>query len=221
MDRFNQQAVLRTAEGFGIQHVWLVQQPVESADDEGAFSHGVTKGAWRWLSLRRFYSARACIDALRESGREIWTTDLGSEASEASIAALRPLPASLAIVMGRESDGVSPEMHAAASRRLRLPMHGFTESFNLTVATGLMLQRLLDACPEARGDLDEAERAALRRVWYERLASEERREEYLAWVDRPPPPLEELAPPPELKRPRMPRNLERRLLARRRDELED
>ena len=40
-----------------------------------------------------------------------------------------------------------------ADRLIFLPMHGFTESLNVSVATALVLQRLLDACPESRGQL--------------------------------------------------------------------
>jgi hypothetical protein len=49
-------------------------------------------------------------------------------------------------------------------------MFGFTESFNLSVATALLLQRMFDACPEARGDLPESEKAVIRASWFERLS---------------------------------------------------
>ena len=59
-------------------------------------------------------------------------------------------PARLAIIAGRESDGISAEMRAAADRLLYLEMHGFTESYNLSVASALVLQRLLDAAAGVR-----------------------------------------------------------------------
>lgn len=80
------------------------------------------------------------------------------------------MPARLALVIGRESDGVSKEMIAACDKRVYLPMHGFTESFNLSVACALLLQKLFDVCPEARGDLPDAEKAALREVWFGELS---------------------------------------------------
>jgi SpoU rRNA Methylase family len=84
------------------------------------------------------------------------------------------LPDKLAVVMGREMDGVSEQMLLAADRQIYLPMFGFTESFNLSVATALVLQRLFDLCPEARGDLvrrrDPAAVGALRTSWLEKLA---------------------------------------------------
>jgi hypothetical protein len=64
----------------------------------------------------------------------------------------------------------SKAMLAAADRRVFLPMYGFTESFNVSVAAALVLQRLLDAAHESRGQLPAAELAALRLQWYTELA---------------------------------------------------
>ena len=58
----------------------------------------------------------------------------------------------------------------AASRAVFLPMFGFMESLNVSVAAALVMQRLLDLCPEARGDLGVSERAVLRSRWYDQLA---------------------------------------------------
>lgn len=48
---------------------------------------------------------------------------------------------------------MEPEFIAASTKRVYLPMFGFTESFNLSVATALVLQRLFDWFPELRGSL--------------------------------------------------------------------
>merc|ERR1712039_160184 len=72
-----------------------------------------------------------------------------------------PLPR-LALVMGAEGDGVSDEILALASRAVFLPMSGFMQSLNVAVACGMLLQRLFDLCPEARGDLEPKDRAALK-----------------------------------------------------------
>ena len=87
--------------------------------------------------------------------------------------------------MGRELDGVSPAFLAASSRLVFLPMFGYTESFNVSVATALTLQRLFDICPAARGQMDGDERRELRRLWYEKLACRlERREAFMSWVEK-------------------------------------
>ncbi len=46
------------------------------------------------------------------------------------------------LVMGSEGPGLSPELAAACSRRVRIPMAGRLDSLNLAVATGLMLYEI-------------------------------------------------------------------------------
>jgi len=207
-DIHNHMALLRTAEAFGVQNVWLVEQPDEQLEK---LKRSVTKGAHAWLTIRQLPSPAACVAALRTEGWEIWATDLGRGAEAATIEALSPLPRKVALVVGRESDGVSEELLAAADRRLWLPLHGFGESLNLSVATGILLQRLFDVCPEAHGDLNQEALSALRREWYQRLGGEDWEQSYAAWLEHPPQPLDELRPPPEARRPRMPKKLAKRL----------
>jgi hypothetical protein len=61
-------------------------------------------------------------------------------------------------------------MLEAADKAVYLPMTGFVESMNVGVATALVMQRLFDLCPEAKGDLGVVQKAVLRRHWYGQLA---------------------------------------------------
>lgn len=198
----NVQAVLRTAESFGVQHVWSVRHPHGRARVRRA----VTRGSEQWLTLREFERTRDCVAALRAGGWALWVSELGPSAEPlASPAPLRPVPARIALAVGREVGGVSAELLAAAERRLYLPMHGFTESYNLSVATGLLLQRLFDAEPGLRGSMGEDERSALRARWYRQLAGDDpgKQELYLSWLAAPPPPLEDSRPDPLHRQPRI------------------
>ncbi len=75
------------------------------------------------------------------------------------------IPDRLAIVMGREADGVGPELLAVADKQVYIPMVGFSESFNVSVATGLVLNRIMAMCPEARGVLSPGRVEILRAKW--------------------------------------------------------
>jgi TrmH family RNA methyltransferase len=44
--------------------------------------------------------------------------------------------------MGSEGPGLSPELAAACTRLVRIPMAGRIDSLNLAVATGLMLYEI-------------------------------------------------------------------------------
>lgn len=126
------------------------------------------------LDVRTFKSAQACIQAARDDGRALWVTDLAQEAMALGPDAARrlaeELPPKVAVVVGSEGAGVSRTMLDAADRRIFLPMYGFTESFNISVAAALVLQRLLDACDESRGKLPADEMGRIRSEWYAQLA---------------------------------------------------
>jgi tRNA G18 (ribose-2'-O)-methylase SpoU len=172
-DALNQGAVIRSAEAMGIQYIFIVDPPVarRQRDKAQAFATKVTKNCNKWLTVRSFETTADCVAFLKYEGWSVWATDLSQTAvCLDSAGALGALPPRVAVVIGRETDGVSAEMLAACDRRVFLPMHGFTESFNLSVATALVLQRLFDACPEARGDLPDDVKAGLRREWFEELS---------------------------------------------------
>lgn len=198
----NVQAVLRTAESFGVQHVWTIRPPGEFVRHR----RSVTKGSHLWVSRRSFPGIQECIGAVREEGMTLWATDLNDGADEIRTAAdLQPFPERVALVIGRELQGVSDELLLAADRRVYLPMAGFTESLNLSVATALVLQRCFDACPELVGAMGEEERTELRREWYGRLAgkNEAKQAAFREWADRPPGPLESPRASEESRKPRV------------------
>ena len=65
----NQQATIRTAEAMGLQCVFIV----DSSDDskhavDGKLSDKVTKGSYKWLTVRSFQTASECIQHLRQEG---------------------------------------------------------------------------------------------------------------------------------------------------------
>ena len=155
------------------------------------------------MTMRHFQTIAECIAALREDGCEVWATDLSAEAQVLSWdnrPAPDAFPKQLAVVIGRESDGVSEEMLAAADKRIYLPMFGFTESFNLSVATALVISRLMDWCPDARGDLSLEQRGTLRQEWYGKLAkSQATLQKYQEWLA--PEKLAKLTPLADMRRP--------------------
>lgn len=195
-------AVLRTVESFGVQNVWTVSHP----HGRRRVRRAVTKGSHDWLTLREFEDVEQLLVALEEGGWTIWASDLSTEAEELrSHEAMCPVPERVALILGREVDGVSRALLEAAERRFYLPMVGFTESFNLTVASGMLLQRLFDADPGLVGAMGEEERRRVREAWYPRLGGrdERKRSRYLTYLDDPPPPLDDPRPPDEHRVPRV------------------
>ena len=79
-----------------------------------------------------------------------------------------PLNVPIALIFGNELDGLSGEQMAQAEAVFKIPMMGFTQSFNVSVACALAVQRLMLA-REAQGvphqPLSAAEEAELRCEW--------------------------------------------------------
>eukprot|EP00927_Polykrikos_kofoidii_P026778 TRINITY_DN23789_c0_g1_i1.p1 TRINITY_DN23789_c0_g1~~TRINITY_DN23789_c0_g1_i1.p1 ORF type:complete len:573 (+),score=117.66 TRINITY_DN23789_c0_g1_i1:20-1738(+) len=180
----NQQMILRTCEAMGIQEVWHVPPPDGVKYRAPApRSRNASRGCERFLSLRRFANAGEVSAACDAEGRELWATHCtssalsesarpaaGEELLPSSRRAAIPLVAGvvpdclprLALVLGTEGEGVSSSMLDLATRWIYLPMFGFVQSLNVAVACGMLVQRLFDLCPEARGDLTNVEFNALR-----------------------------------------------------------
>eukprot|EP00963_Diacronema_lutheri_P001116 scaffold73_cov337-Pavlova_lutheri.AAC.11 len=197
-DAYNHMAVLRSAEAFGVQHVWIVE-PVEMRTGRGdrtqveSYIQRISRQSAEWLTVRRFDTPESCIEALRRDEREIWVTDLSLEACSMERLEKKDVPMRFAVVFGRESDGVSSQMLQAADRRVYLPMRGFAESFNLSVSSALLLQRVFLLCPEAHGDMTEEERQVLRTNWYAKLArNDKQRAAYHPYLANPPLPFRDL-----------------------------
>jgi tRNA (guanosine-2'-O-)-methyltransferase len=133
----NTSAALRSCDAFGVQEVHLV----ESRHD-AQLSSDVAAGSDKWLTITRHRGLAAgaqCAQELHRRGYRIVAAMLdGATATPSTLDLSTPV----AIVIGNETSGVSTALASAASERLSIPMYGFVESFNLSVACALCLQEL-------------------------------------------------------------------------------
>ena len=68
---------------------------------------------------------------------ELWAADARGEALDRTRAVKR-----LAIVVGNEGSGISPDVRAKANRTISLPIANNVESLNVAVAAGIILHEL-------------------------------------------------------------------------------
>ncbi|MDH4281296.1 MAG: RNA methyltransferase [Myxococcales bacterium] len=132
-DPHNSSAALRSADAFGIQTVHVI---VGSHGFRAA--RGVSKGSHRWLDVVRYESADACTHHLKQEGYAIYVATMGADTG---LAELGEEPR-LAVVFGNEHRGVSSEMRSLADGFFSIPMRGFVESLNVSVAAAIVLQSL-------------------------------------------------------------------------------
>jgi len=83
-----------------------------------------------------------------------------------------PIPDKIALVMGTEAVGASSYMLEQADKRVYLPLRGYADSLNLSVATALITQALFFMDPSLIGAMSEGERKDLRKSWFTKLAQQ-------------------------------------------------
>jgi tRNA (guanosine-2'-O-)-methyltransferase len=132
-DPHNSSAVLRSADAFGVQNVHAI------VGVHGfRASRGVSKGTQRWLDVVRYETAEVCAKRLKEEGYAIYVAAMDGEHAPGDLADLPRL----AVVFGNEHHGVSPEMRSLADGTFSIPMRGFVESLNVSVAAAITMHTL-------------------------------------------------------------------------------
>lgn len=129
-DPHNGAAVLRSCDAFGIQELHVVPR-----DEPFAISTTVTRGSEKWVDVVQHTSVSDAVRSLRAREFELVRTHPQGDLVPEDLAAIHRC----ALVLGNEHDGIRDELETAASRSVRVPMRGFTESLNLSVCAAILL----------------------------------------------------------------------------------
>ena len=92
-----------------------------------------------WLDIENSKSIEKSLLSLKSKGFEIAVTDFTAESI--SIYDYRP-KRPVAVLMGTELTGISETARKMADVSLVIPMKGFTQSLNVSVAAGIVLSQL-------------------------------------------------------------------------------
>lgn len=130
-DRGNASAVFRSSEAMGFGQVHLIQK-----NEKFKESQRTTAGADKWLEVKKWWSTSDCVQELKRQKKKIVVTHLSSQSIPIHEF---DFSQDCALVLGNEKDGVSPEMIQASDAAVILPMQGFVQSFNISVAAALSL----------------------------------------------------------------------------------
>ena len=132
----NTSAVVRTCEVFGVQQAHSI---------EGRFGKRldakIAMGAQKWVDVFRYNDTQSCIDALRAQGYQIVAT---TPHKDAYFLNDFDISKKSAFFFGTEKEGLSDQVLSQADTYLKIPMVGFTESLNISVAVAIVLQQLTD-----------------------------------------------------------------------------
>ncbi len=148
-DPHNASAILRTCDALGVHEVHAIE-----ANAHVKMTTRVTKGAEKWMELRRHSAPEQCAKNLAARGYALYVADMRAT-TELEEIAKQP---KVALAFGNEHAGISKELRSVAAGAFAIPMLGMVESFNVSVAAGIALW----AATRARtGDLSEDERMEL------------------------------------------------------------
>ena len=155
----NTSAVVRTCEGFGVQQAHSIEGRYGKRLDEK-----IAMGAQKWVDVFRYDDTQKCIDTLREKGYQIVAT---TPHKDAYLLNDFDISKKSAFFFGTEKEGLSEKVLAQADTYLKIPMVGFTESLNISVAVAIVLQQLTDKLRRSniKWQLTDEERYSVLEQW--------------------------------------------------------
>lgn len=161
----NASAVLRTCDCFGIQHVHVIENRNEFTVDKE-----VALGASKWLSIHKHNQKKQnslkAIQNLKNDGYRIVATT--PHKNDQLLPEFDLSKGKAALVFGSELPGISETILQEADEFLKIPMVGFTESFNISVSAAIVLYQLSEKMrkqPGIRWQLSDQEKEAIKLQW--------------------------------------------------------
>lgn len=160
----NASAVLRSCESFGLQTVHFIENK-----NSLKISADVAMGSSNWLTIRRHKeSDNNTVKALTELKKQGFRIVATTPHTNAYTIDTLPVNHKMALVFGTEIDGISSDVYELADDFVKIPMYGFTESFNISVCAALCMYELTTRIRKTVPDY--------------LLNEEERQEVYLNWL---------------------------------------
>lgn len=148
-DPHNGAAVVRSCEAFGVQKVNVIERK-----ERFLLAPSVSRGAEKWVDLRRWNKVDDAVAAMHREGFELVGADADGELAPSDLAHIPRL----ALVLGNERDGIAADLAKACTRKVRVSMRGFVESLNVSVVAAVLLA---SATVGRDGDMAEEDRLRL------------------------------------------------------------
>lgn len=163
----NASACLRSCDCFGVQDVHIIENRYDFE-----VNVDVALGSAQWLTIHRYQGegnqTQKCVQHLRDAGYQLVATTPSEDGIE-----LEELDISrkTALMFGTEVEGLSQEALESADACVRIPMFGFTQSFNISVAAAITLHHLSWKMRHSGMDwsLTDAERDEIKFEWVKQV----------------------------------------------------
>lgn len=164
----NAAAVLRSCDCFGVQDVHVIENSNQYAPNKE-----IDMGSSKWLNINRYNQKEEntidCINELKRQGYKIIATTPHTD--DCGIDEL-PVDQPIALLFGTEKSGLTEEALEASDAYVKLPMYGFTESYNISVSVALALFNVTERMRKDESiqwQLSEQEQDAIRLQWAKKV----------------------------------------------------
>lgn len=164
----NISAVMRSCDCLGIQDIHIVE-----AENPFSVHTAITMGADKWLTHYHYRAVEGksdianCIQQLKAKGYSVVAT-LPDE--DSCYLEELPIEQPIALLFGTELTGLSPEAIQLADQTVKIPMYGFTTSFNISNSVAIILSFLAEKLRKSTIN------------W--KLSEEEKEELYFEWLQK-------------------------------------
>lgn len=144
-------SIFRTCDGFGVNKLYLTgYTPYPSIPGDTRLPHLREKltdqihktalGAEKTVEFEHANEPNNIIQKYKKLGFTIAALEQAYDAI--FLPNFKPIPKDIALILGEEVNGMSPELLQYCDIKLEIPMVGQKESFNVSVATGIALYAL-------------------------------------------------------------------------------
>jgi 23S rRNA (guanosine2251-2'-O)-methyltransferase len=125
-------AIARSAVCCGAQTIIIPDKGVGALNEDAVKS---SAGALEHIQVCRVNSLLKALDTLHLNGIKVFTSEIKASKKLYELDLTEPC----CIIMGNEEKGVQPYLSKAADDHFAIPMKGNFDSFNVSVATGIIL----------------------------------------------------------------------------------
>jgi 23S rRNA (guanosine2251-2'-O)-methyltransferase len=124
--------IARTAYCTGVHALIIPDKGVGALNEDAILT---SAGALEKIAVCRVNSLMKAVDELHLNGIKVFASDMKADKNITDVDFKEPC----AIVIGSEEKGIYPALMKICDEKIKIPMKGDFESFNVSVATGIIL----------------------------------------------------------------------------------
>lgn len=137
----NASAIIRTAEALGIQDIVIFERK-----NSFSINEEITLGAQKWITIKKYNENQTSVKKVIEYYKEQDYRIIGTVLDQNSISLndLNIKKGKMMFLFGTEKEGLTDEIKTFVDEYVKIPMYGFTQSFNVSVSAGITLSCVMN-----------------------------------------------------------------------------